>query len=199
MLTFRVKDLAAESAAAGQTVLPEELNGVSVVIESADGVARSAGISWVTPDAVSFVLPADLPAGEARVTVMRAGQPAAAAGIPIRPAAPALFPPEFGALLWTSRDGEARRDALAVIRPGEAAEPLTLVRYGTGFPSRPQRLAASLHDTPLEVLGARPQGDVPGLDELHIALPPDFPFRGLLTLAVSLDDAPLTPLVLRVE
>lgn len=199
MLTFRVEHLAAEPAAAGGAPLPEELNGVSAIVESADGLRRAAGISWVATDAVSFVLPGDLPAGEARVTVMRAAEPVATSTIPVRPSAPALFPAEFGALLWTSHDGEARRDALSVIRPADAAEPLTLVLYGTGFPSRPERLSASLHDTELEVRSARPQGDVPGLDELNIVLPPGFPYRGLLTLAVSLDGAPLTPLVLRVE
>ncbi|MBI1765202.1 MAG: putative Ig domain-containing protein [Acidobacteria bacterium] len=71
------QDLAAVTANATAERAPTELVGTRVEITDSRGVTHNAPLLFVSPEQVTYQIPAKVAAGEATVTVLRAGHPVA--------------------------------------------------------------------------------------------------------------------------
>lgn len=123
-------------------LLPSVLPGTGVTVRVS---GLLAGVEYVSPEAVVFVVPADLMAGPATVVVTRNALSGPAIRVSLQARAPALLPYEEGYVLarhaedgaWVSREQPAR--------PGEE-----VILYATGMgptnPPQENRKVASERD-----------------------------------------------------
>lgn len=156
---------AAQPALAG--ALPQSLGGLSVNVADSSGAVFAAGLSYVSPSQVNFVIPPGLTRGAALVTVMRAGVVVAALPVTLAPVAPGIFGYQI-----------QRADNGAVY----------LVLYGTGIRNRSDSAAVTclVNGTPLPVAYAGAQPDFTGLDQVNVLLPSDLPAK-VLTVSLTVD------------
>jgi uncharacterized protein (TIGR03118 family) len=119
------------------TVLPTQLNGVSVTVNG-----EPAAVSYISPTQVNFLVPPDIQSGAGQIVVTNNGLASAAATVTITSTAPAFF--AFGAADATTGNsyiaaehangGIAGPPSLVTgvtSTPYNAGE--TMVLYGTGF------------------------------------------------------------------
>ena len=119
------------------TVLPTQLNGVSVTVNG-----EPAAVSYISPTQVNFLVPPDIQSGAAQIVVTNNGLASAAASVTITSTAPAFF--TLGAADATTGNsyiaaehangGVAGPPSLVTgvtSTPFNAGE--TMVLYGTGF------------------------------------------------------------------
>ena len=114
-------DLAKSVATAATLPLPTSLGGTSVTITDGKGVERLAGLFFVSPGQINYLLPAGLAEGVARVTITANGKTSVGL-IDVAPVAPGLF--------TANSDGGERRERhehfyhACFRRSGTSAEPL---------------------------------------------------------------------------
>uniref|UniRef100_Q01VT3 Conserved repeat domain n=1 Tax=Solibacter usitatus (strain Ellin6076) TaxID=234267 RepID=Q01VT3_SOLUE len=132
--------------------LPQSLGGLSVNITDAGGAVLPAGLSYVSPAQVNFLIPPGLTPGAALVTVVRAGAVVAAVPVTIAPVAPGLF----GSQILHTESGATY-----------------LVLYGTGIRNRSTGAAVicMVNGTAVPVEYAGTQSAFPGLDQVNLLLP----------------------------
>src|SRR5579862_7441589 len=73
--------LASATAQASSTTLPATLGGVTVTVQDSAGVARPAGLFYVSPSQIDYLIPAGTAPGVATVTVGRATSAALIAAV----------------------------------------------------------------------------------------------------------------------
>ncbi len=83
--------LSANTMAATSVPLPTQLDGTEVRVRDAGGRERSAGLFFVAPSQINYLIPAGTAAGNATVTVRRSGGDVAHGTVTIEPVAPGLF------------------------------------------------------------------------------------------------------------
>ena len=144
--------------------LPQSLGGLSVSITDASGAVLAAGLSYVSPAQVNFLIPPGLARGSALVTVLRAGAIVAAVPVTIAPVAPGLF----GSQILHTESGA-----------------IYLVLYGTGIRNRSASagVVCMVNGTAVPVEYAGAQSAFPGLDQVNLQLPASL---GTGALSVSL-------------
>lgn len=138
--------------AAARLPLPTELAGTSVLIRDANGVSRSAGLFFVSPGQMNYLIPAELAAGVARMEVFHAGQKAGEGQLLIETIAPGLFSAngtgrgvaagvaitvraggaQAGQLIFDASQPEGSRTAIPV-RIGAEEGQMYLSLFGTGM------------------------------------------------------------------
>ncbi|MCC6857767.1 MAG: hypothetical protein IT158_04365 [Bryobacterales bacterium] len=157
--------------------LPRSLGGVAVTV---NGVA--AGLYFVSPGQIQFVVPEGLAPGTVRVEVSTARGPLAGA-VTLAPAAPGVFTWDGmgvgdAALLLS---GVSHRGPLA-LRAGGQPVAVTLLVTGLDLGVKP---AVTVGGTPVEVTayGAIPAW--PGLQYIQVVIPPDFAGSGRLPVVVT--------------
>ena len=135
--------------------MPQSLGGLSVNIADATGAVYPAGLSYVSPSQVNFLIPSGMPRGAALVTIVRAGTVVAAVPVTIASVAPGIFA------------------ASQIVRTESGAAYLVL--YGTGIRNRTGNTAVTcmMNGTPLPVTYAGAQPDYAGLDQVNVPLPSD--------------------------
>ncbi|MEZ5355900.1 MAG: hypothetical protein R2762_24980 [Bryobacteraceae bacterium] len=199
-LAYGVRALRDSDIRANQ--LPTVLTGSGVRVYVAN---MPAAIYYVSPTQVNLLLPADLPAGPARLRLALDGRSGPEVPIVLRPAAPALFQMEGRVAIATRPDGSlitAERRA----RPGE-----TIVLYATGLgelspPLPPGQLArtaawiaragefrlwidgASVPREAILYAGAAP--GFAGLYQINLVLPSLVGARPTIRIAVGDDASP---------
>jgi uncharacterized protein (TIGR03437 family) len=109
----------------------------------------------------------------------------------------------IGQVVWSDSKGVQQQRSLvtpngsqlqATTLPySESAGPLTVIVYGTGLGAG-KDVVAYLKDIKLSVAYAGKQGQYDGLDQYNIQIPRSFAGLGALTLSISADGNPATPL-----
>jgi uncharacterized protein (TIGR03437 family) len=199
--------LSRTTAVAAPGSAPVTLAGVSVDVVDSRMQTRSAGLLYVSPGQLNYLLPADLSAGAATATVRWGNDIVAAGVIQVSRIAPAIF--------TANNSGAGLAAAITVTRgPGAAAittnvfdcttnaprckpEPIQLSDgvevylelYGTGIRGRSElgSIQVFAGDIPLEVLYAGPQTQFPGLDQVNIRLPLSARNVGLRPITITID------------
>jgi uncharacterized protein (TIGR03437 family) len=135
--------------------MPQSLGGLSVNIADATGAVFPAGLSYVSPSQVNFLIPSGMPRGAALVTIVRAGTVVAAVPVSIGRVAPGIFA------------------ASQIVRPATGSAYLVL--YGTGIRNRTDNATVTcmMDGTALSVTYAGAQPDYAGLDQVNVPLPTD--------------------------
>ena len=175
--------LAESGSSDGSGPLPTTLQGASVIVTDSLGTARLAGLTYVRPDVISFVLPDQASLGTASVVVRRAGRNSGPFPIRIAAVAPGLFAANLNgtgpAWAYAVRkgsgggssyepvadfDSEPGTRTAIPIRVGAATDIVSLHMYGTGIRGWKRELEARIRGRDVEVSHAAPVPDTPGLD-----------------------------------
>lgn len=182
--------LATATASASSTPLPTTLAGSTLRITDSVGVERSAGLFFVSPRQINFLVPPQTARGLARVFVTNAGGSSISGTMVIEPIAPGVFSANASGrdvaaatALRVRADGsqvsepvfrlEAGKFVSVPIDPGPESDQLFLILYSTGIRSRSalSAVTARIGSENAEVMYAGPQGDFVGLDQINVRVP----------------------------
>src|SRR6185503_2499900 len=91
MVTIFGAQLAGGAQSATVQPLPTALGDCKVTVKDANGVERTAGLYFVSPNQINFQIPPDTAVGSATVTVVGGGQTQTLPNVNISTVAPGLF------------------------------------------------------------------------------------------------------------
>ena len=198
----------ASSAESSSTQPPSQsLGGVSVTVKDSAGVGRLAGIYFVSPGQINFVMPEGMIAGTASVTIQSSGSPPITTSADVRAVAPALFTAD------ATGKGPAAATAIKIIASrtvpvpvftctGSACStvpiqlgvdtPIYLSLYGSGIRHRSSfgNVTCTIGGIRVPVLYADAQTQFAGLDQVNVALTLDVRGIGETDLIVTVDGQP---------
>jgi uncharacterized protein (TIGR03437 family) len=195
------ENLAPSIAVAITQPLPITLGGVTVTVKDSAGVARPAGLYYVSPGEIVYVVPAGTAAGPAGVTV---GQSSGAAFI--APVAPRLFSANgngqgvaAASAVRVSSSGE--QDPVPVFHCqsvgctsmpldlGATTDTLEVQLYGTGIRgvSALSKVVAQIGGVSTPVTLAGPQGQLEGLDQVNVEVPRSLAGAGEVPIVLIVD------------
>jgi uncharacterized protein (TIGR03437 family) len=218
---FKEKDLAGEmivtgfgsglataTAAAGGLPLPTALAGTRVAVKDNTGVERLAGLLFVSPTQINYVIPGGTATGAALITVTSGDGSVSAGAAQMVPVSPGLFAANAdgrgvaaGYAVHVAADGAQQRELLfgpdpmtnrLVPKPidlGPDGEQVFLELYGTGFRKRSVLAAVqvTVGGLPMQVLYAGEAPGYAGLDQVNIRLARSLGGRGEVDLELIVD------------
>lgn len=197
----------------GQTVvaqtlpLPTELAGVVVVVRDSAGTEHTAGLLFVSPGQINFLVPDGVALGTAAILV-RSGETEQSGLVEVAAVAPGLFAnnpssesPAAANLLRVGDDGSQSFSPVAAFdeSAGEfqahpidfrGGESLYLLLFGTGIRGNTglDNVTASVGGVDVPVFFAGEQGQFAGLDQVNIGpLPLSLGGEGLIDIIVRID------------
>ncbi len=191
---------------------PSNLGGVSLQLRDSSGRIASAGLLYVSATQINFLVPDNLSAGAATLTINLAGRPPIQTSVDLRASAPGLFTMNgirlaAGVMVIRNTEGETSQQDLfdcssglcreRTIRLPGNLEAAVLVLYGTGFKNIGNLAAAQVNTSPASILYAGPQGQFPGLDQLNILWLPQW--RGRFNLILSAGSSSSNTVELSIE
>ena len=199
-------NLATSTAIAEATPLPTSLAGTIVSITDSVGIERLASLFFVSAGQINFFIPTETATGRATVKVTTAGGRSSGASVQIGPVAPGLFAADASGrgvaaalFLRVAEDGSrtqglifdpTTRASVAVDLGGERDQ-LFLLLFGTGLRGFTSEVTATVGDESVPVLGAVPQGEFVGLDQINIGpLPGSLAGRGEVNILLTTDGKP---------
>jgi uncharacterized protein (TIGR03437 family) len=194
--------IAAESIAAGfgaglsndlsvanRTPLPTDLGGVSVEVIDTLGDKRPAGIQFVSPGQINYVVPEPSYPGRARVRVMRNNQIIAGGRMTVTNVAPSIFTVNgqgtgVAAATWLFVAKDGTRSSGLIFDP-QTGRPvpvdfdpsrgqLYISLFGTGIRHFREHVHAKIGDYETPVFSVGPQGQFDGLDQINLGPVPAF-------------------------
>ena len=210
-------DLCERTQSAASLPLPTNLVGTQVTVKDSLGVERSAPLFYASPGQVNYVIPQDAAAGDAMVTVTRAGELISAGPIKIIETAPGLFTANANGqgvaaavILRVKSDGSqvyepavgfdsATNQFVAVpIEVASESDQVYLILYGTGirFRSSLSAVTALIGGLEATVLYADLAPGFVGLDQCNILLPSGLAGRGEVSLELTVDGTRANPVSL---
>jgi uncharacterized protein (TIGR03437 family) len=197
--------LARDTAVATTVPLPTELLGTKVEVTDSQGTTRLASLFFVSAGQINYLIPAGTALGAARVTVTSGAGGTIAGTTQIERVAPSLYTSNAqgnGAaaafFLRVAGDGTRTQslvfDPAPVGRPsvpidlGPASDQVFLLLFGTGVRGFTSGVTATLGGSSIPVLGAVPQGQFVGLDQINIGpIPRSLAGRGEVDLILTAD------------
>lgn len=195
--------LAASLAVNTEPQLPAELNGTRVEVTDSLGITRPAGLFAVAPTQVNFLVPAGTASGRATIRVRSGAGTEATGAATIAPTSPGIYSANqrgsgvAAAFALTVRPSGERTQTLlfdpsnfnaSSVDLGQEGDQVFLLLFGTGIRGHSGSTTASVGGELVPVLGAVPQGQYPGLDQVNIGpLPRSLAGRGELPILVRID------------
>ena len=195
---------------------PTLFGGTSIAIVDATGKSSTAPLFYVSPNQVTFQVPAGVAPGSAAVTVTSTAGTQTTSNIQIAAVAPGLF--------TVSNAGLASASATRVSASGTQT---SQVAYSTGasgsFLPNPINLGASTDTTYLALFGtgiqaaglanvtvtvgginapvvyAGPQGNFPGLDQVNVVLPASLAGKGNVNVQLTASGVAANPVQITVQ
>jgi uncharacterized protein (TIGR03437 family) len=196
--------LAAGTVLATNVPLPTSLAGVEVEIQDGLNQAHSAGIQFISPQQLNYVVPEGCGPGLARVRVRRNGELIAAGTTMVAKVSPAIYTVNgqgtgVAAATWlfVGKDGgrtsgfvfdpATRRPAPVAFHPSQGDLYLTI--YGTGLRGYGQYARAEVGGVRSPILSIGPQGQFEGLDQVNVGpLPKELASGGDFEIVITVDD-----------
>jgi uncharacterized protein (TIGR03437 family) len=183
---------------------PQSLDGVTVRVKDSSGVPRLAGIYFVSPGQINFVMPDEMTVGTASVTIQTSGGQSITTSADVRAVAPALFSAD------ATGKGPASATAIQIIAErtvpvlvftctGSACftapiqlgvdTPTYLSLYGSGIRHRSslENVTCTIGGIAVPVLYADAQSQFAGLDQVNVELTGDVRGVGESDLIVTVD------------
>ena len=194
--------------------LPSVLGGFSATIEDSIGKVQPAGVFALLPGQLNLLLPSSTASGAGTLTVLKNGQAVTSERVYLADSSPTMFSAyingeamAIGQAVWVDSKGAQQSKSL-VAQSGnqlqapalpfsQSSGPVTIIVYGTGLANGAaagKTVLAYLGSTKLNVTYAGKQGQYDGLDQYNIEIPRSFAGQGTLTLSISADGNPATPL-----
>jgi uncharacterized protein (TIGR03437 family) len=211
-------NLATGTAQATSQPLPPALGGVTLTATDASGVRRQAGLHYVSPGQINFVVPEGMAAGPATFVVTNAAA-AQTFATPVAPVVPRLFSMNSagsGVAAATAIAAQVTnplvRTAVPVFQCGAtscAATPIVLSTasqiyvsfYGTGIRNRTAlaKVSATINGIDVPVLYAGPTPNFSGLDQVDVALVPALRGSGETNVTLTVDGQPSNVVTIHVQ
>jgi uncharacterized protein (TIGR03437 family) len=181
--------------------LPTIIDGASVSITDAKGNITSAPLIFVSPNQVTFQVPASVAAGTATVTVTAPGSTQTASNVVIAPVAPALFTVNGNGLaaafaVRVSSSGTQITEPAFILNPqgsysatpinmGSATDKVYLSFYATGVQAAGlANVAVTVNGVSTPVLYAG-YGGYNGVDQINVLLPASLAGSGTVALQLT--------------
>jgi uncharacterized protein (TIGR03437 family) len=196
-------------AVASTVPLPDELAEVRVRVTDSAGTARNAGLFFVSPNQINYVIPAGTAAGLATIQVLRANQVVSQGTTQIAPLTPSIFTVnQSGTGLAAAQifrlpagQSEGRFEPIAQFNAqsgqfepipidfGPEGEQLALILYGTGFRNNtgPGGASATIGGVASQVLYAGVAPGFVGLDQANLTLSRTLAGRGPVDVVYTVD------------
>jgi len=195
------QNLASATASAASTTLPTTLGGISVMVNDSAGVARLAGLFFVSPGQIDYEVPAGTAPGMATVTI---GKNVSAAFI--APVGPGLFSADgtgkgVAAAFAVRVSANGAQVPVPVFQCGGSgcsavpmdlgapADILVVELYGTGVRGRSSlaNTVATIGGMPATVAYAGPQTQFAGLDQINLYVPRSLAAAGEVPVVLTVD------------
>ena len=204
-------DLAPGTAFAASSPLPVTLQGTAVTVTGSGGVAREAGLFFVSAGQINFLIPAETPTGTARVSVAASGPQSQGFEVQIGNAAPGLFSANASGrgvaaaeALRIQGGGSRIREDVITFDPasssyqavpldlGTEQDQVFLILYGTGIRGvSAGGVSVTIGGEAVAVQYAGLQGDFVGLDQVNLGpLPRSLGGRGEVPVVLTADGIP---------
>ena len=207
--------LAGETAIATSLPLPTVLTGTSVRVTDSTGGFRLAPLFFVSAGQINYLMPEGTAAGLAKVSVERSGQEVASGTVQINSVSPALFSadasgqgPAAASFLRVDSDG-SRSQALTFdpdtrvsipIDLGAEGDQVFLLLFGTGIRGFTSEVGSEVGGESVPVLGALPQGQFVGLDQVNLGpLPRSLSGRGEVDVTLTVDGLPANVVTVNIQ
>ena len=196
-------DLATGTAPATQTPLPTELLGTSVEVTDSQGVTRTAQLFFVSAGQINYLIPAGTAPGLATVRVTSGAGGEIEGTIQIDAVAPSLYTANSqgtgvaaGFFLRINPDETRTQELLfdpasggpVAVNVSAENRQVFLLLFGTGFRGFQNGVTATVAGQAVGVLGAVPQGEFVGLDQINIGpLPASLAGGGEIEIVLTAD------------
>jgi uncharacterized protein (TIGR03437 family) len=218
--------LATGTEASNSVPLPTTLAGTSVRVRDSAGVERAAGLFFVSPNQINFVIPEATAAGAATLTV-QSGAGTSTGALDIKAVAPAIFTANANGtgvpaavILRIKANGEqsfetvSQFDSLSgLLKPrpidlSPTGDRVFLLLFFTGAlraadpnndGNRQESVRLLLGGTAVTPDFAGPQGDLVGLDQMNIELPRTLIGVGRVSLSIGTANGGLSSNLVEVE
>jgi uncharacterized protein (TIGR03437 family) len=199
--------LARETAIATAVPLPTELQGTKVEVTDSRNVTRAAPLFFVSASQINYLIPAGTALGAATVKVTSGAGGTITGTLQIERVAPALYTANaqgngVAAALFLRVAGDGTRTQALIFDPntrasvpidlGAASDQVFLLMFGTGVRGAPAgSVSAALAGQSIPVVGAAPQGEFVGLDQVNLGpIPRALAGRGEVDLVLTVDSKP---------
>src|SRR5262249_32215118 len=193
-------NLATTTQSSQSQPLPITLGGTSVRVTDSAGIARFAPLLFVSPTQINYIMPAGTSDGLATVDVVPEGGGSVVlrCGAQVTTVAPGIFAvsgtgsPPTAAGQWLRYSGGVLVDSGSLetsIAFGDPGDKVYLVLYGTNIRNRSSlsAVSATVGGSSAVVEYAGSQGDLVGLDQINILIPPGFVGLDQMNVIVTVD------------
>ena len=208
-------DLATAKEVATTVPLPTLLAGTTVRLTDSEGTQRLAELFFISPGQINYLIPEATEPGLALVNVERDGQQVATGTVQINPVAPALFTADASgqgvavAFVLRVAAGQSRSQELIFDPNSHASVPIDLgpegdqiflLLFGTGVRGFTSEVTATVGGESVPALGALPQPQFVGLDQINIGpLPRSLAGRGEVNILLTADGKPANTVTVNVR
>ena len=212
-------NLAITTKQADTQPLPESLGGVSLNVSDAAGTVRAAGLLYVSPTQVNFVVPSDTQIGLATFTVNAAGAPAVSTFGTVLPAAPTLFSASANgtgvaaaSAVRTQAGAKGLQAPVPVFQCNASGcvavpidlgidTPIYLSLFGTGIRNRTSlsNVTVTINGISVPVLYAGPQLEFVGLDQVNVPLTLNLRGSGEANVVLTVEGQTANPVTINVK
>ncbi len=177
------------------TPLPTVVGGVSVRVTDSAGAARLAGLFFISPTQINYLIPQGTALGVTLIEVIRDGNVIARGSVSVNSVWPGLFTANASgtgtgaADVYRYRNGQLVRIESATNPIELSSDMVFLVLYGTGLRGRSDlsKVKITLGGAPLTPAYAGSQGGFVGLEQINLELPSSLAGRGQLDLVMYVD------------
>jgi uncharacterized protein (TIGR03437 family) len=200
--------LSVNVVSASSLPLPTQLDGTEVRVRDASGNDRNAGLFFVAPTQINYLIPAGTANGTATITVRRSGNDVAQGTVTIESVAPGLFAANANGQGVAAAVVFRRRGAVDTTEPvaqlnsttgrfepvpidlGPETDLVFLIAFGTGIRGVSAQSAATATiggtNAPVSFAGATPGFE--GLDQANISIPRSLIGRGVVDVVLRVDN-----------
>jgi uncharacterized protein (TIGR03437 family) len=177
------------------TVMGTDLAAATLTVTDSTGAAQPASPSYAGSGQINFVLPGNLPSGQATVAVTKPDGTTVSIAIPVAASAPGIF--------TASANGKGAAQGLVLdVQPTSVStvnttDPISLnftdsfylELFGTGFDNvRADQVTVTINGQPVPVLFAGAQQQYPGLDQINVGpLPTNLKGAGPVNVDVQVN------------
>jgi uncharacterized protein (TIGR03437 family) len=190
-------NLAAAVVQAPPAAAPTNLGGVTITVTDANGAVLPAGLFYVSPNQVNWLVPSGAAAGVATVTLVNGSATFTGTAV-ISSTAPGLYTanqtgqgPAAAQIVTGQKYSNTFQCGLfssCTLTPIDVTAQPYLVLYGTGIRGSAQsNVSVKIGNIAAPVLYAGAQGGYPGLDQVDVSLPSSLKGRGQLVVTVTVN------------
>lgn len=208
-------NLSNQTAAVTSLPLPVTLGGVSVEVSDSAGMVQNAGLLFVSPDQINFLMPA-VAIGPVTVMVLSGSKLVARGTVQVQSSAVGVYSASGNGSGVAAAEAAVAIDVVGPVQvspvfhcssPGQCQPiplnlgvdtPTVLELFGTGIRGG-SSISATIGNMAVGVLYAGPQPYYPGLDQVNLALPLYLSGAGTVKVVLTVDGRMSNPVEIAIQ